>query len=107
MDKREYVNYRINKFLEPGVYDFYSYYLAKNFKKNYKDLIIEEIEDDYINCFQPETALLAIPVKRLLVTFREIVGQLELKSVLTAQQYLIIKKTLKDEDLVKRLLVVD
>ncbi len=107
MDKREYVNYRISKFSEPGDYNFYSYYLANNFKKNYKDLIIDEIEDDYINCFQPETGLLAIPVKRLLATFKEVVEDLELKSVLTAQQYLLIKQTIKDEDLLKRLLAVN
>ena len=107
MDKREYVNYRIRKFSEPQDYNFYTYYLTNNFKSNYKELIIEEIEDDFINCFQPETGLLAIPVKRLLTTFKEIVGELELKSVLTAQQYVIIKKTLKDEDLLNRLLSLD
>ena len=106
MDKREYVHYRIRKFSEPGDYKCFTYYLSKNFKSNYKELIIEEIEDDFINCFQPETGLLAIPVKRLMATFKEIVGELELKSVLTAQQYVIIKKTLKDEDLVNRLLAV-
>jgi hypothetical protein len=104
LDKREYVNYKIGKFSEPDNYTFYSYYLNNNFKKNYKELLIAEIEDDFINCFQPETGLLAIPVKRLLATFQEMVISLDLKSVLTVQQYRIIKQNIKDEDLLKRLL---
>lgn len=106
LDKREYVNYRIGRFSEPVKYDFYSYYISKNFKQNYKDIIINEINDNYINCFQPETALLAIPVKRLIATFNDLNSSIPLKSVLSLQQYTLIKQTFQDEDLIKQLLRV-
>lgn len=103
MDKRELVNYRINKFQEPSEYSFLSYYIDNNFDKNFRKIILEQIDDPYIQCFQKETAILALPIKRLLETNKDFKKTLPNKQLLSDSQYDYIKKIIGDEVVLRKL----
>lgn len=103
MKKRELVNYRINKFQEPSEYSFLSHYTGNDFNKNFRKIILEQISDPFIQCFQKETAILALPIKRLLETNKDFKKVLPDKHLLSNSQYDFILKIIGDEVVLKKL----
>jgi len=68
MNKREQVNYRERSFNEPSHCDFWNH-IASQVKAGKLDKLIKDYtNDNYILCFQEENAILAIPIKRALLT---------------------------------------
>ena len=68
MSKREQVNYKERYFNEPNCPIFWSS-IAEQLRKGNLELILNKyIEDRFILCFQEEHAILAIPLKRAMLT---------------------------------------
>lgn len=103
MKKRELVNYRIDKFREPSEYSFLSYYMDKNFDENFREIILKEINDPFINCFQKETAILALPIKRLIETNKDFKKILPIRNLLSDSQYNFILNIIGDEVVLEKL----
>ena len=73
MNVREIINYRCATFLEPGHLEIWSQYAAcieDNTIVELFDLIISD--QRYIYPFQEEYAVIAIPVKRLIQTIKDL-----------------------------------
>lgn len=68
MNKREQVNYRERNFHEPNAPVFFNEIKTRRDNGELEDLLKELIEDNYIKIFQPEYAVLSIPLKRAIVT---------------------------------------
>lgn len=103
MGKRELVNYRINKFKEPSEYSFLTYFIDQGFDENFRNIILNEINDSFINCFQKETAVLSLPIKRLLETNKDFKNSNPNKQLLTDSQYNYILNIIEDEVVLKKL----
>lgn len=104
LERREQINYRIAKFQDPKGYEFTNHFKKVDFKNNFYQEILKELDDPYIRCFQEETAVLSIPLKRLVLTYKELYLKLPKKSVLSAQQYLYIKDKLGTQPLLDKIL---
>ncbi|MBK6642418.1 MAG: hypothetical protein IPG39_14930 [Bacteroidetes bacterium] len=68
MSKREQVNYRERRFNEPYQSAFWDLIAQQINNGNLEMLINDYIQDQFILCFQEEHAVLAIPIKRALLT---------------------------------------
>lgn len=68
LNKREQINYRERTFNEPSHSDFWDYIASQVVNGNLEKLINDYYFDKYILCFQEENAILAIPLKRALLT---------------------------------------
>lgn len=68
MNKREQINYRERQFNEPNYSTFWKYAAEEIAKGNFEKILKTYIEDNYILCFQEEHAVLAIPIKRAILT---------------------------------------
>lgn len=67
-DRREAVNYKSREFLEPVCPAFFTE-ISENIKNSGIELLVKRIiEDAYILTFQEEYAIIAIPLKRFLLT---------------------------------------
>jgi hypothetical protein len=73
MQRRNQVNYRERKFHDPSSVDFFNT-IAQRMKSQKLDTIISLYIDDsqYLYCFQNEHACLALPVKRALLTRKDL-----------------------------------
>jgi hypothetical protein len=68
MNKREQINYRERQFNEPNNSDFWRFIADQIDKRNFETLLKGYIQDKFILCFQEEHAILAIPIKRAILT---------------------------------------
>ncbi|NOS91718.1 MAG: hypothetical protein HOP30_07335 [Cyclobacteriaceae bacterium] len=68
MNKREQVNYRERHFNEPNHSEFWGLIAEQINKGNLERILKEYILDKFVLCFQEEHAILAIPIKRALLT---------------------------------------
>jgi len=68
MNKREQINYRERSFNEPNYSDFWKN-VADHVKLGKLEKLIKDYwNDEFFLCFQPENAILAIPIKRAFLT---------------------------------------
>lgn len=72
MNKREQINYRERTFNEPHHSDFWNDISNEINRGNFENLLNQYISDRYILCFQEEHAILAIPLKRALLTKQQL-----------------------------------
>lgn len=72
MEKRNQINYRQQQFYDPEPPDFLQFIAEKVDLKTF-DLLISTYVDDtnYLYCFQPDHASLALPIHRMLLTKNE------------------------------------
>ena len=68
MNRREQINYRERTFNEPSHSEFWKYIASQIDKGNLEKLIRDYIQDPFLLCFQEENAVLAIPIKRAILT---------------------------------------
>jgi hypothetical protein len=68
MHKREQVNYRERRFNEPLHSDFWEYIAEQSIAGNFKVILEQYVKDQFLLCFQREHSILAIPIKRSLLT---------------------------------------
>lgn len=68
MIKREQVHYRERTFNDPLYSDFWATIASQLDQQKLSDIIRKYVQDSYILCFQEEHAILAIPIKRALLT---------------------------------------
>ena len=72
MGKRDQINYRERQFNEPNCSNFWEHIKLQVQKKSLSSLINNYIKDEFIYCFQEEHAVLAIPIKRALLTYKDL-----------------------------------
>jgi len=68
MEAREITNYRSCSFMEPMFHDFWEKIDKNNNKEGLQDIIENIYNQPDLFCFQEEYAIVAIPIKRLLLT---------------------------------------
>ena len=68
MDRREQINYRERSFQEPFHSDFWDTIATQIRKGNLAKILEDYIKDNFLLCFQEEHAVLAIPIKRAILT---------------------------------------
>jgi hypothetical protein len=68
MGKREQINYRERVFNEPGYSLFLEYIATQRESGKFEKLLKAYISDKFILCFQEENAILAVPIKRAILT---------------------------------------
>ena len=68
MNRREQINYRERQFNEPNHSFFWNYLVAEKRNGKMEKLIRDYIVDSFVLCFQEEHAVLAIPIKRIILT---------------------------------------
>lgn len=68
MNKREQIHYRERQFNEPKHSEFWELIADQINKGNLKKILNDYIQDKFVLCFQEEHAVLAIPIKRALLT---------------------------------------
>src|SRR6266498_1429744 len=93
MNKREQVNYRERTFNEPGYSEFWDYIASEVIEGNLEKIIEEYIKDPFILCFQEEHAILAIPLKRALLTKKKLEEE-KINIALTREQRKLLLKLL-------------
>lgn len=72
---REMFNYRIAKFEEPDISQYWDY-IHNRIEQNDLDGLIKDYHDDnFILCFQEDHAVLALPIKRALLTKKDLEDQ--------------------------------
>ena len=72
MERREQINYRERTFNEPSYSTFWEYIALQKQAGNLEALLNMYIQDKYILCFQEENAVLALPLKRAILTREEL-----------------------------------
>lgn len=75
MNKREQVHYRERQFNEPNHSWFWALIGDEINKGNFEMLLKDYVLDKYILCFQEEHAILAIPIKRALLTKEKLAAE--------------------------------
>lgn len=68
MNKREQINYRERQFNEPNHATFWNSIVEQIDKGGFEKLLKDYIQDKFVLCFQEEHAILAIPLKRAILT---------------------------------------
>jgi hypothetical protein len=68
MNRREQVNYRERAFNEPEYSEFWHFIANQNQSGRFENLINDYWNDRYLLCFQEEHAMMAIPIKRAMLT---------------------------------------
>ena len=64
MEKRNQINYREREFHDPAAPDFFTNIAEYIGKKSFENRLLEYINDSlFIFCFQPDHAILALPIK--------------------------------------------
>ncbi|WP_168121268.1 hypothetical protein [Paenibacillus sp. HB172176] len=111
MEKREMINYKSNTFVEPGIPDFWNEINESIKDDNLNRWLNRYIYDkSFIYCFLEEHACLALPLKRLLLTQKDMIAACQ-STILSTDQQEYIKKILpsrrkkKDLDFLKLLIV--
>lgn len=103
MEKREQINYRERRFNEPNCSDFWEYISQSVQNKTFSSLITKYIDDKFIYCFQEEHAPIAIPIKRAILTFRDLKMEKQ-NEILSDAQLLVLKQILTFNSLQTELL---
>lgn len=93
MKKREQIHYRERKFNEPNCSSFWEKINEIIDNGKLEKLLKDYIEDKFILCFQEEHAVLAIPLKRALLT-KEILDNENINVSLTIEQKDLLVKLL-------------
>lgn len=101
--KREEVNYQHDKFQEPNPPYFWqeidTQIKAKNISKQVSKFLNDE---DFLYTFQEEYAILAVPIKRLDLTY-DLLKTYNIESILTGKQQIFLKRTINELKLTKEL----
>ena len=72
MEKRNQIHYRQRQFYDPEPPDFLQAIAGKIDAKTFDGLISAYVDDtNYLYCFQPDHAALALPIRRMLLTKEE------------------------------------
>lgn len=93
MKKREQIHYRERKFNEPNSSSFWEKIKDSIDNGKLDKLLKDYIDDKFILCFQEEHAVLAIPLKRALLT-KEILDDEDINVSLTKEQKDLLVKLL-------------
>lgn len=99
--KREEINYRHDKFQEPETPYFWKEIQESISKSTLEKALMKFLSDeDYIFTFQEEYAILAVPLKRLKLSYQVIVNK-EIYSPLDSKQKPLIKRMINEMKVLK------